>query len=277
MNTSKIFLSYSNEDAEVADEFQQRLSDTEIALSFHTVSLRSPDSLKSALRSDISASDFLIVLLSPSALESTWVKYELETAVREEWRQRSIIVMVVKVKPCRVPDFLATNIMLDATKNREKAINQLVRLLENAPLIDFDKLPPQEFERFVGDLLRAYNFKNVSTASFSRDEGYDFTATYQTRDPFGRSYTYQWWVAVKAHRQKTDISALRAFLGAVKLHSESIQALFVTSSQVTSAAREWLDSLQMSGGPRLFILEGPDLRRLVLSRPKLFQKYFGKK
>jgi restriction endonuclease Mrr len=252
-----------------------QLRDAEIAVHVDRVNLQHGEHILSAMRSQIAAADFLVLLLSPQALESPWVQRELEYAVSTELRQRSITVVPLKVQPCRVPDYLAAWTVVDATRDFDKAVRRLAGLLRAAPLVHLERLDPREFESLIADLLKAYGFKQVRTALGSMDAGFDFSAQSIQRDPFGRPETVDWLVEVKAARRQTDMSTLRAFLGALSLRKE--RGLFVTSGQVTTPAREWLDSVVRSGGPRITLVEGTEVKRLVIAKPRLVEKYFGGK
>jgi restriction endonuclease Mrr len=135
-----------------------------------------------------------------------------------------------------------------------------------------DRLAPPQFEALIGDLLRAYGFKQVRRA-LGADGGFDFSAQVVKKDPFGRAEIVEWLVEVKSTRRQTDISSLRAFLGALSLRKE--HGLFVTAGQVTSPAKNWLEQVSRSGAPRVSLIEGPEVKRLVLAKPGLVAKYFG--
>jgi hypothetical protein len=270
--TTKVFIGYTHEDAEMYERLFGLLLQSNLP-SVTSFGLSSGDSLRSAIKKEISASDFLVILLSPGAIESSWIKHELPTLIMDEWRQRAITVIAVKVRPCKVPEYLADSVVLDAARDFQRGAQSLINLLRIVPLIDFDKLDARTFQNYVRDLLKAYRFKNVTRATFVDGQSYDLTAIYNTRDPFGRQEVIQWLIEVKAERQQTDISALRSFIGAANLRSESVRRLFVTKSQLTSAARAWLQSVRGLG--ELYVLEGTDLRRLSLVKPLLISKYFA--
>jgi restriction endonuclease Mrr len=213
-----------------------------------------------------------VFLLSPEALESPWVSQELEYAVSKDLRQRAITIVPVKIRPCRVPAFLASWTVIDATKNFDRAVQSLASLLEVAPLVQFDQLEPRVFEDFVGNLLKAYGFKKVKPALPSRDMGFDFAAETLQRDPFGRLETVDWLIEVKATKQQADTSSLRAFLGALSLRKE--RGLFITSGQLTTPAKEWLEDMGRKSGPKISVIEGTELKRLAISKPKVVHKYF---
>ena len=271
----KVFLSYSSSDQESADLLFQQIRQSAASVFLDRVNMRQGEHILSAMRAQVAAADFLILLLSPEALESPWVKHDLEYAISTELRQRSVTVVPFKVKPCRTPVYLEAWTVIDATYDFQKAAIRLSDLLRAAPLVQIEQLDPATFEKLVGDLLRAYGFKSVKEALGSQDIGFDFSAQSFSKDPFGRPDTVDWLIEVKAARQKTDVSTLRAFLDALSLRRE--RGLFFTASQLTSPARDWLKHVEQSGGPRISIMEGADVKRLVMSKPRLVEKYFGDK
>jgi restriction endonuclease Mrr len=271
----RVFVSYAASDRAFADRLIDQLRDSEVAVHVDRVNLKHGDQMLSAMRSQIEAADFLVLLLSPQALESPWVPRELEYAVSTELRQRSITVVPLKVQPCRVPHYLEAWMVIDATRDFEKAVHKLAGLLRAAPLVQLERLDPRQFESLIADLLKSYGFTQVTTARGSMDAGFDFSAQSIQRDPFGRLETVDWLVEVKASRRQADLSTLRPFLGTLSLRKE--RGLFVTSGQVTTPAREWLESVVRSGGPRISLMEGTEVKRLVIAKPRLVEKYFGDK
>lgn len=271
----KVFLSYSNNDRDFADRLFSKVQELDASLFLDSLNLSPGEHILSAMRSRIAAADVLVLLLSPHALESQWVQRELEYAVSKELRQRSITIVLLKVRPCRVPQYLQSSTIIDATRDFDRAVAKLASLLKTASLVQFEHLEPERFEALIGDLLRAYGFKQVRASLGSMDSEFDFSAQSVQRDPFGRSETIDWLIEVKAMQRPTDFSSLRSFLGALSLRKE--RGLFVTSGQLTSPARELLEHVARTGGPRISLVEGPEVKRLVMAKPHLVAKYFGKR
>lgn len=268
----KAFISYAGDDRDSADRLIASLRAADVGVDVDRVNVGHGEHILSAMRAQLSATDFLVLLLSPRALESQWVQRELEYAVSTELRQRSITVVPFKVEPCKVPSYLARWSVIDATRDFSKATARLASLLRAAPQVNLDGLPPERFESLVGDLLRAYGFKNVRRALQSKDFGFDYSAQSVQRDPFGRAESVEWLVEVKALRRQADLNSLRAFVGALSLRRQ--RGLFVTSGTITSPARAWLEDVARSGGPQLVLLEGIEVKRLVMAKPRLVEQYF---
>ena len=269
------FISYSHHDAAIADRIARQLTEANIRIFQDKISLEQGASISKAIRSELAASDYLILLLSPDAIQSHWLMHELEYAIEKDWRERAITVIPVKIRPCKVPTYIASWSLIDATRNLDSAINMLIEILRVAPNVSFDRFSPSEFEKFIYDFLKEFKFRKIQPARGFQDYDYDFIAIYDDKDPFGRKESVEWLIEVKVHRNRTDLSSLHSFAGTLSLKGESARGLFITSSQLTSSAREWLEQTQRTGGPKISVLEGTELRRLVLFKKRLINKYFS--
>jgi hypothetical protein len=54
------------------------------------------------------------------------------------------------------------------------------------------------------------------------------------------------------------------------------KGLLVTNGQLTSAARAWLESAEAKNRAEVRVVDGPELKRLLLRHKELIYKYFGK-
>ena len=103
---------------------------------------------------------------------------------------------------------------------------------------------------------------------------YDIIAEFPRKDPFGRTEVETWIVEVKTAGGKTELSTLRQFMGTLALFGEPVRGLFVISGQLSSVAKDWLRQQKSPYGSRLSVLEGTEIRRLLLKRRKLVARYF---
>lgn len=271
---SKIFLSYASPDEQYAQMIRDALTRHNLLTIVDPFSLSAGDSIFGSITKAIAASDFMIILVSPDALKSDWMLREMETLTALEWQQRAITVIPVKVRPCVVPQYLSRWHALDLTRSLQRGLDRLVSMVRLAPNIDLAQLDGKKFENLVYELLKAYGFRKIRQGDTWQDRGFDFIAEYAGKDPFGRERTEQWIVEAKASHNQTDISALKHFIGSFSYRTESHTALFVTATQLTSAAKEWIASLHKQGAPPLLVLEGTDIVRLLLNKPKVAQKFF---
>lgn len=269
----RIFLSYSQSDARQAETLAQRLA--EVGMYPHlSRSIFGPGKeIIGALRSHLEASDYMLLLLSPEALSSQWVQYELEYAVEKDWHQRAINVIPVKVRPCKTPSYLDSSIVIDATRDFDKGARRVAELLKNIPLVQFERMNGLDFEGFVIDFLKSYGFKSIIRPRSHGEFQHNLTARSRAKDPFGRSFTVEWIVETKASRHISDVGYLRHFLEAVSFRR--VQGLYITTGQLTTPAKQLLEESESFKGPKIFVLEGTDIRRLTLAKPRLVNKYFA--
>lgn len=270
----KIFLSYTHKDEYFVRLIRDAFLHANMSTAMDLFSFSEGDSISVSISNAIAASDFMIILISPEALKSQWMMREMETLTSLEWQQRAITVIPVKVRPCVVPKYLSQLHALDLTRSLPKGIERLVNMVRLAPSIDLLNLRGHDFEYLVHELLRAYGFRKIRRTDSWQDRGFDFVAEYHGKDPFGRLTIEQWVIEAKATRNRTDISALKEFIGSFSYRNEHQTALFVTTTQLTSAAKEWITALQKKNFQRLLILEGTDITRLLLGKPKVAKKFF---
>src|SRR5437588_12382029 len=131
----KVFLSYATDDRGVAIKIAEALKARGVNVWFD-VSIPIGNSLSHRISELISASDYLIVLISPNTKKSDWVTYELTTAVRKELTARDITILPVLIADAEIPGFLHTYQYLDCRIDVERGIERLVDQISAAPEID---------------------------------------------------------------------------------------------------------------------------------------------
>lgn len=270
---SKIFLMYSFRDEDIARTVMNNFIEAGISHNENKIRL-GPDKMPSSRLVGLGSNDYLVLLLSEGLSTASNLSEQLEYTINKDWRQQAVTIVPVKVEPCDVPDYLKKWLVIDAIKNFDSTIEKLTKLLGSAGAINFNELSPLQFENMVFDLLKSYRFRTINRSKGARDYGYDFTARSNVQDPFGRPDSEEWIIEVKALSRQTDVSALHSFLGTVSLRGGNSKGLFITSGQLTSIAREWLAEVEKSGGPKITVLEGAELRRLILPKHHIISKYF---
>ncbi|MEM7395840.1 MAG: toll/interleukin-1 receptor domain-containing protein, partial [Verrucomicrobiota bacterium] len=93
-----VFLSHSSGDKRFVRRLADALEDYDVRVWLDEADIRIGDVLNERLRQGISQSDFLIVVLSPAAIESDWVRQELELAESIEQDEGRSIVMPVLIE-----------------------------------------------------------------------------------------------------------------------------------------------------------------------------------
>ena len=271
----KIFISYSRQDIEVANIILDRLHQANFKPLNTPIESNSIDSIKTTIRNQIYSSDYFIILISQSALKSEWVKFEMEQVVSKEWSQREIIVLPIKIEPCNMPEYLKEFQWLDMSKNFELGMKKMIVQLEMALKFDLRKLNENNFENLIFDLLKAYGFKERKMHLFRDEWEYDLIAHFPRKDPFGRIENETWIIEIKSEKYKTELRSLHNFIASLVMFKEPARGLFITSGQLTSDAKAWLDREINMKKVAISVLEGTDIKRLLLKKNKLVTKYFS--
>lgn len=271
----KIFISYAERDTEVANSILDRLRQAGFEPWNTPIESDSVNSLKSAIRNRIDSSDYIVILISQAALNSAWVQYEMEQAVSKEWSQREIMVLPIKIEQCKLPSFLKKFQWLDLSENFEIGLEKMIVLLEMALKIDLRKLNENNFENLIVDLLKAYGFKERKTHLFRDEREYDLITYFPRKDPFGRIENEMWIIEIKTEKYKNELRSLSHFIASLVMFKEPGRGLFITSGQLTSDAKAWLDRETNMRKISISVLEGTDIKRLLLKKKKLLTKYFS--
>lgn len=271
----QVFISYSQADKAVATHVAEALQKAGLLVWIDTWELKGGDSIAHRIDQAIASSDVLLVLLSPDSVASKWVQKELGAALSGELRDRAITVIPVLIEDCDVPPFLSDRLYLDLRHDRPAAIRRLIEQIGSIPSLDFSKLDGSTFEKLVGDLLTQRGF-SVQTGSLARDSGYDFLASYPSRDPFGAEQTETWLVEVKLYRDaRVSIPALQQLLGALAMSGGSKKGLVVTNGRLTSIARSFLAQSFDRSRHELRVIDGTELTNLLIQHPEVTRKYFA--
>lgn len=273
---SRVFLSYATEDRSFAISIAKSLEARGVSV-WYDLAVQVGSSLIDHISELISASDYLVVLISQNTKKSDWVMYELATAIKKELTARDITILPILIGDVEMPGFLQTYQSFDCRGEMESGIERLADQISAAPEIDFSRLTPEAFENLVADLLVKLQFTNIARSSPRQDVGYDFKAEYQRTDPFGLGTTETWLIECKFYRQsRADLKSIAQFLVNLSVFARTNRGLIVTNSQLTSVALEHLTSLESKTGQEIRVIDGTELKRLLIKHNDLVRKYFLK-
>ena len=192
-----------------------------------------------------------------------------------EFAKRDVTLLPVIIEDCKIPNLLTSYLFYDISSDFDKGINQLVKKISFIPSIDFSKLNESSFISLIIDLFQSIGFTDIERECRIGDMIIDIKANYPKKGPFSEDILETWIVEVKLYRDKrADLRSIRQIASYLLMLPAHYKGLLVTNGQITSTARKWLDSFQKNNRIEIRILEGTDLKHILLRNTKLVNKYF---
>jgi len=124
----QVFICHDTEDAKFAHRLADDLPRLGVQVWIAPESIGPGESWVSAVERGLEESSHMVVVLTPAALESEWVKKETEVAIAQE-RKRRIRVIPLDVEPCQVPLLLSSYQMVSFHRDYEAGLSQLEKML----------------------------------------------------------------------------------------------------------------------------------------------------
>ncbi|PHM09745.1 TIR domain-containing protein [Nostoc sp. 'Peltigera malacea cyanobiont' DB3992] len=270
----QVCVSYASADKAVARVIVEGLRSRNINVWLDDYELYPGTHWAESIRSAVSASAYFLLLLSKHLVNSHWVSKETE-AVLKELQNRDITFLPVLLEDCEIPLSLATYQFFDMRSGIEENLEKLVNALSSTVEIDFEKLSPHTFEQLVTDLLQKLGFINLQSQSKQSDSGIDAIVEFRHKDPFGAENRDIYAVETKFYRDsRADLRTLKQLIGYVKNHPKIDKALLVTNGNLTSVALDWVSDASKLTGIPIRVVDGTELKRLLLQNNDLVSKYF---
>jgi hypothetical protein len=107
-----VFISYSSVDRDEAFAIRRLLEEHGCSVWLDYFDIKPAESVESELRGNLERADVACLLLSPTAVASRWVGFEIERALAEAGRVRLVPILL---RPCKIPDPLSNRVAIDAT------------------------------------------------------------------------------------------------------------------------------------------------------------------
>src|SRR4051812_48530879 len=120
-----IYLSYSHQDRGAAQRLAESLRAKGYEVWFDADADVSGSSLRGKSADAINRADACVFLISPAALNSRWATEELAVALKAQCPLVPVIL-----EPTPLPDSLINRQFVDASKNWDQAIQQIILALE---------------------------------------------------------------------------------------------------------------------------------------------------
>lgn len=101
-----VFISYSSKDKEFVEKLALDLKKMGVGVWFDKWEIKVGDSIVEKINQGIKTNDFLAIVLSPTSVNSEWVKKELNSALFKEIDRRCVFVLPILYKICDIPELL---------------------------------------------------------------------------------------------------------------------------------------------------------------------------
>jgi hypothetical protein len=127
-----LFLCHASEDKEFVRKLKRSLEHKGVSkVWIDEGELLVGDSLLQKIQNGIELTKYFGVVLSPAAMQSKWVRRELEMAMDKETESDDVVVLPLLYKPCDLPRFLRARLYADFTSplHYQNSIDKLLRRL----------------------------------------------------------------------------------------------------------------------------------------------------
>lgn len=120
-----IFISYSREDSEFADQLASNLVIHKHNVWMDRWELNVGDSLIDKIQDAITTSSAIIVLLSKKSVQSEWCRKELNSGLIRELTEKQVVVLPCVIEDCEIPLFIREKMYADFRKDPDAAFTQI--------------------------------------------------------------------------------------------------------------------------------------------------------
>jgi len=124
---SYAFISHSSADEELAKQLAQRLGKENVWIDLED--LKAGDLIPRKLAESIHKSKWFILIASQEAMESRWVRYELNVAIMNEIQDNDYRIIAVRIDDCEVHPELLPFLYVDCPNQPDQAIDEIAKLI----------------------------------------------------------------------------------------------------------------------------------------------------
>jgi hypothetical protein len=124
-----VFLCHSSSDKPFVEELALDLRKLGLGVWFDKWEIRVGDLIIDKIEEGLGDNDYLAIILSPDAVNSPWVKRELNAATMMELEERRVIVLPILYQKCDIPLLIRDKLYADFTISYEDGLRSLVARL----------------------------------------------------------------------------------------------------------------------------------------------------
>ncbi|KAF6628806.1 toll/interleukin-1 receptor domain-containing protein [Paenibacillus sp. EKM208P] len=127
--TKKVFLSHSSNDKPFVRKLSDRLNRDGFQSWIDEMEIKVGFSISNSIESGIITSGYFVIVLTPDAISSEWVRRELDIATLREIRQKDIFILPVLLEDCEIPSMIATKKYANFKNSFEQGYSELLEAL----------------------------------------------------------------------------------------------------------------------------------------------------
>ena len=166
-STKTVFISYSHLDSDFVNWLTDALDDAGVCLWVDYLNMEIGDSIVERISQGLTLADYLVIVLSAASLRSPWVKEEMNAAFVRMMEGTGIRILPIRIQECEIPPLLKTRKYADFTKDREKALAELIGvIMPETELWEVGQGLQREFLDLLSQVRNRINVKRVSSRVF---------------------------------------------------------------------------------------------------------------
>ena len=139
--------------------------------------------------------------------------------------------------------------------------------------INFNLLPASVFEELCFDLLTRLGFQSLNWRQGGADAGRDIEGRFKVHHPLVGEYSERWFFECKNYSNGVPVEKLTTKFAWADVEKPD-HLVFFLASYPTNDCREWLIKKQENVTYKAHVIEGKEIKRLVLLYSDLVERYF---
>lgn len=139
--------------------------------------------------------------------------------------------------------------------------------------IDFKKISSQKFEELCFDLLLKMRFYNLIWRKGGPDNGRDIEASFLVVNPLTGYYEEKWFIECKNYSGGIPVTELDSKFSWADAEKPN-HLLIIASPYISNSSRTWIDKRKEIVPYRVHLLEGINLKKMLLNNEDIVTKYF---
>lgn len=146
---ARVFISHSSADKGFVRRLVQDLEKRSLKVWLDERELRPGDSIVQGIEGGLRNTDYMVIVLSKTSVQSRWVRAELDAAMMDRLSGGGTVILPVIIDDCDVPPLLKTLVYADFRHDYVKGMESLLQTLDNEALpagdimVLRDRQPPQ--------------------------------------------------------------------------------------------------------------------------------------